>query len=280
MEEFIVQGSLGLTRGSLLRIEDGRDMLVYVWEGEIWLTEERERRDRVLRAGEWHRLERQGTAIGYALRAQRADAHRARARVLRRADRAGEGGHAGAGGAVQRDQGAHALDRRCRGAAAPAVGGDVRAALAADHGGAVSAPRDARGCEVSGASPRALEHYERALGGFLAWTGEPRAEAQARARGGPGVRDGARARGGAAPLQPRSGGHGRAPCSALRRAQRLPQNARERMHLAAVATALRGDYARARALLALHPRAPSARPAGARRGAHDRSLSRRHARPA
>ena len=67
MEEFIVQGSLGLTHGSMLRIEDGRDMLVYVWEGEIWLTEERERRDRVLRAGEWHRLERQGTAIGYAL---------------------------------------------------------------------------------------------------------------------------------------------------------------------------------------------------------------------
>ena len=68
MEEFIVQGSLGLTRGSLLRIEDGRDMLVYVWEGEIWLTEEGERRDRVLGAGEWHRLERRGAAIGYALR--------------------------------------------------------------------------------------------------------------------------------------------------------------------------------------------------------------------
>ncbi len=67
MEEFIVQGSLGLTRGSMLRIEEGRDMLVYVWEGEIWLTEEGERRDRLLRAGEWHRLERQGTAIGYAL---------------------------------------------------------------------------------------------------------------------------------------------------------------------------------------------------------------------
>jgi hypothetical protein len=68
MEEFIVQGSLGLTRGSMLRIEDGRDMLVYVWEGEIWLTEEGERRDRLLRAGQWHRLERQGAAIGYALR--------------------------------------------------------------------------------------------------------------------------------------------------------------------------------------------------------------------
>jgi hypothetical protein len=67
MEEFIVQGSLNLTRGSMLRIEDGRDILVYVWEGEVWLTEERERKDRILRAGEWHRLERQGAAIGYAL---------------------------------------------------------------------------------------------------------------------------------------------------------------------------------------------------------------------
>jgi len=67
MEEYIVQGSLGLTRGSMLRIEDGRDILVYVWEGEVWLTEERERKDRILRAGEWHRLERQGSAIGYAL---------------------------------------------------------------------------------------------------------------------------------------------------------------------------------------------------------------------
>lgn len=67
MEEYIVQGSLGLTRGSMLRIEDGRDILIYVWEGEIWLTEERERRDRILKAGEWHRLERQGAAIGYAL---------------------------------------------------------------------------------------------------------------------------------------------------------------------------------------------------------------------
>ncbi|HEX9183445.1 MAG TPA: DUF2917 domain-containing protein [Burkholderiales bacterium] len=67
MEEYIVKGSLGLTRGSMLRIEDGRDILIYVWEGEIWLTEERERKDRLLKAGEWHRLQRQGAAIGYAL---------------------------------------------------------------------------------------------------------------------------------------------------------------------------------------------------------------------
>lgn len=67
MEEYIVQGSLSLSRGSMLRVEDGRDILVYVWEGEVWLTEESERKDRVLGAGEWHRLERQGSAIGYAL---------------------------------------------------------------------------------------------------------------------------------------------------------------------------------------------------------------------
>jgi len=67
MQEYIVQGSLGLTRGSLLRIEDGQDLLVYVWEGGLWLTEEGERTDRILRAGEWYRLERNGTAVGYAL---------------------------------------------------------------------------------------------------------------------------------------------------------------------------------------------------------------------
>ncbi|MGD9954341.1 MAG: DUF2917 domain-containing protein [Burkholderiales bacterium] len=68
MQEYIVQGSLGLTRGSLLRVEDGRDILVYVWEGELWLTEDGERSDRVLKAGDWHRLERDGAAVAYALK--------------------------------------------------------------------------------------------------------------------------------------------------------------------------------------------------------------------
>ena len=67
MQDYIVQGALNLGRGNMLRIEDGRDILIYVWEGEIWLTEERDRKDRIVRAGEWHRLERQGAAIGYAL---------------------------------------------------------------------------------------------------------------------------------------------------------------------------------------------------------------------
>jgi hypothetical protein len=68
MQEYIVQGSLGLTRGSLLRIEDGQDILVYVWEGEVWLTEEGERHDRIVGPGEWYRLERNGATVAYALK--------------------------------------------------------------------------------------------------------------------------------------------------------------------------------------------------------------------
>jgi len=68
MDEYLVQGSVGMTRGSMLRIDDGRDMLVYVWEGELWLTQERDRRDHLLRAGDWFRLDRNGSTIVYSLR--------------------------------------------------------------------------------------------------------------------------------------------------------------------------------------------------------------------
>lgn len=64
--EYVVHGSLGMTRGSMLRIEDGRDLLIYVWEGSLWLTQERDRRDRYLAAGDWFRLDRDGVAIAAA----------------------------------------------------------------------------------------------------------------------------------------------------------------------------------------------------------------------
>lgn len=68
MDEYIVQGSVGMTRGSMIRVDDGRDILIYVWEGEVWLTQDRDRRDHMLRAGDWFRLERNGSAIVYSLR--------------------------------------------------------------------------------------------------------------------------------------------------------------------------------------------------------------------
>jgi hypothetical protein len=67
MREYLVQGSINLAHGSILRIEDGQQILIYVWEGELWLTEDGERQDRVLRQGEWHRLARRGAGLCYAL---------------------------------------------------------------------------------------------------------------------------------------------------------------------------------------------------------------------
>ena len=121
----------------------------------------------------------------------------------------------------------------------------------------MSAPRDARGCEVTGGNPHALEHYERALGGFLAWTGEPRAEARRALEEAPGFVMGHMLEA-ELHLCSRDPEDMQGALRSLRRAQQLPQNARERMHVAAVATALRGDYDRARQLLACilarHPR--------------------------
>ncbi len=66
--EYVVQGSIGLTRGSMLRIDDGRGVLVYIWEGEVWVTQDRDRQDRMLQGGDWFRLDRNGTAIVHAFR--------------------------------------------------------------------------------------------------------------------------------------------------------------------------------------------------------------------
>ena len=65
--EYVVQGGLAMTRGSLLRVEDGMDLLIYVWEGELWLTQEGARRDAYLEAGDWFRLDRDGLAVLQAL---------------------------------------------------------------------------------------------------------------------------------------------------------------------------------------------------------------------
>jgi len=66
--EYVALGAVPMTRGSVLRIEDGRDRLIYVWEGELWLTQERDGRDRILAAGDSFRLDRDGVALAQALR--------------------------------------------------------------------------------------------------------------------------------------------------------------------------------------------------------------------
>lgn len=64
--EYVVHGSLSLERGAVLRIEEGCDLLIYVWEGSLWLTQEGEARDRHLDAGDWFRLDRDGLALATA----------------------------------------------------------------------------------------------------------------------------------------------------------------------------------------------------------------------
>jgi len=68
MEGYIVHGSVGMTRGSVLRVEDGRGMLVYVWDGGIWLTQEGDGRDRYLAPGQWFMLDRNGVTVVHSLR--------------------------------------------------------------------------------------------------------------------------------------------------------------------------------------------------------------------
>lgn len=64
--EYVVHGSLGMTRGSVLRIEDGRDMTIYVWEGGLWLTQEGDRRDRYLGPGDCFRVQLDGVTLAQA----------------------------------------------------------------------------------------------------------------------------------------------------------------------------------------------------------------------
>ncbi len=68
MDGYIVNGSVGMPRGSLLRIDDGEGVLDYVWEGEIWLTQEGSAEDHLLQAGQWFRVDRGGAAIAHACR--------------------------------------------------------------------------------------------------------------------------------------------------------------------------------------------------------------------
>lgn len=68
MEGYIVHGGIGMARGSLARIADGQGLVVEVWDGEVWITQEGETRDYFIRAGESLRITRQGATLLYALK--------------------------------------------------------------------------------------------------------------------------------------------------------------------------------------------------------------------
>jgi hypothetical protein len=68
MAAFMLEESIGMPRGSLLRIDGGAGVLVHVREGEIWLTQEGSRKDHLLGAGQSFCVDRDGMTLAHAFR--------------------------------------------------------------------------------------------------------------------------------------------------------------------------------------------------------------------
>lgn len=65
--EYVVHGKLDLVRGNLVRIKDGRGMLVRVISGSVWVTEEGDPRDRFVSGGSTFRVASSGLTLVSAL---------------------------------------------------------------------------------------------------------------------------------------------------------------------------------------------------------------------
>jgi len=68
VDGYVVHGGLGMGRGASVRVEDGAGIMVYIWEGEVWLTQEGDPRDYFVVPGQWFRIKRDGIALLYATR--------------------------------------------------------------------------------------------------------------------------------------------------------------------------------------------------------------------
>jgi hypothetical protein len=95
MEGYIVHGGIGMARGSLARIDDGRGLALEVWDGELWITQQGDRRDYFVKPGQRFAIDREGGVLAYALRASHVTltapvpAHYARRITLMAPDRDG-----------------------------------------------------------------------------------------------------------------------------------------------------------------------------------------------
>jgi len=58
---------LAMPKGSMLKVEQGSGIVLEVKRGMLWLTQEGDRRDRYIGAGDWLRLDGDGLAIDNAL---------------------------------------------------------------------------------------------------------------------------------------------------------------------------------------------------------------------
>jgi hypothetical protein len=65
--EYVVQENVPLESGSLLRIADGRGLVVDVRHGTVWITQAGDRADHFVGPGGWFRLTEDGLTIVSAL---------------------------------------------------------------------------------------------------------------------------------------------------------------------------------------------------------------------
>jgi Protein of unknown function (DUF2917) len=69
---------LAMHRGGMLKIQDGRGVVIEVKRGMLWLTQEGDSRDRYISAGDWLRLDSDGLAIANALKRSFVTVHHVR----------------------------------------------------------------------------------------------------------------------------------------------------------------------------------------------------------
>ena len=75
---------LAMHRGAMLKIQDGRGVVVEVKRGMLWLTQEGDTRDVYIGAGDWLRLDSDGLTIANALKRSFVTIHRVREPLLAR----------------------------------------------------------------------------------------------------------------------------------------------------------------------------------------------------
>ena len=71
-------------RCSMLKIQDGRGVVVEVKRGMLWLTQEGDTRDRYIGPGDWLRLDSDGLTIANALKRSFVTIHQVREPRLER----------------------------------------------------------------------------------------------------------------------------------------------------------------------------------------------------
>jgi hypothetical protein len=62
------QGSMQLARGAFARVGGMKGAVIQVQQGELWITQEGDRRDYLVGAGQSFRVQRSGVILAHALR--------------------------------------------------------------------------------------------------------------------------------------------------------------------------------------------------------------------